>query len=205
MPGADSIRVVHPAFFQQEGGGSIPTSALQLQIVQTSLEVVLRLNTLWHSRLPRFHGTSSVSMRFAAIHGGLYYAIAIWGPPSARLLPQNTWLELKRLAIAPDAPCNTASRMISIMARIIHQTHSEIEVLISYQDTEVHTGTIYRASGWYVAAHTKFTPWDHPGRPHMFPDQSHADKVRWQKDLVPQNGKRRLEIEAPALTQSRLY
>ena len=58
-----------------------------------------------------------------------------------------TW-ELRRMAVANDAPKNTPSRFLSVMVRLVKKNHPELRRLISYQDTAVHAGTIYRASGW---------------------------------------------------------
>jgi hypothetical protein len=178
--GADSIRVVHP-LFQAEEGGSIPTSALQLSIVETSSHVAKILNKKWHSRLPLFNGNAS--LHYAAICGGIYYAVAIWSNPVARLLPQDTWLELRRLAIAPDAPKYTASRMIAIMTKLIKAKMPHITTLISYQDTEVHAGIIYKASGWEAVARNESGVWDRPNR-YRPPAQSESPKIRWQKEIA---------------------
>ncbi len=177
--GVDSIRVVHP-LFQTGNGGSIPTSALQLNIVKTSGEISKRFNKLWHSRLPEFN--SNGILYFAAVYQNVYYAVAIWSNPVARLLPQDTWLELRRLAISPEAPKNTASRMIAIMTHLIKKSMPYITTLVSYQDTEVHSGTIYKASGWFIAARNESGVWDRPNR-YRPPAQSEAPKIRWQKEI----------------------
>ena len=49
-------------------------------------------------------------------------------------------------AIASDAPKYTATRMLSIMVKRIKKEFPDIVRLISYQDTEVHKGTIYKAA-----------------------------------------------------------
>jgi len=78
---------------------------------------------------------------------GITYVVALWNNPSARGLPDN-WLELRRMACAPNAPPNTASKFLSYMAKWFRANKPKYQRLISYQDTAVHTGTIYRASGW---------------------------------------------------------
>jgi hypothetical protein len=93
-------------------------------------------------------------------------------------------LELRRMAIAPDAPKNTASRMLGIMRRKIQAKFPEIIRLVSYQDTEVHTGTIYKASGWRVAnIQERAEDWTNTTRNRAKP-QSTAPKVRWEYDLT---------------------
>lgn len=181
----ESIRVMHPLFREGEGG-STPTSVLQLRVDRVPFEVARDLNALWHSRLPRI-GDPPRLMRaalcYAAHHGGVIFAVAIWSHPVALSLPQREWLELRRLAVAPDAPRNTASRVLAVMARLIRRERPGVVRLISYQDTEVHRGTIYRAAGWTAAAEvTPFARWDKPGRPRP-PEQSRAPKRRWERPL----------------------
>jgi hypothetical protein len=185
-PRADSIRVVHP-LFQAEGGGSIPTSALQLRLAKIDFGFAKVLNRLWHSRLPRM-GTGCIRNQpflcWGADFDGLWYAVAIWTNPVARNLPQDSWLELRRLAIAPDAPRNTASRMLAVMARLVRRECPRVTTLLSYQDTEVHSGAIYRAAGWTPTTVNQSGEWDRPGRSRPAA-QSDAPKQRWEKSLAP--------------------
>jgi hypothetical protein len=55
---------------------------------------------------------------------------------------------LRRLACAPDAPKNTASRFLNWMVRWFRKRCPERERCIAYQDCQVHRGTIYKAAGW---------------------------------------------------------
>lgn len=180
--GGDSIRVVHP-LFQEEGDGSTPISPLQLEINQVDRKTFIALNELWHSRLPSctncFEGIC-----FAAFYKNIYYAVAWWSKPIAsnRLKDGKSIYELRRLAIADDAPKNTASRMISIMSRQIRRKLPNIKKLISYQDTAVHDGTIYKASGWTNGAETKFVSWKNR-KDFNRTDQSTSNKVRWEREI----------------------
>jgi hypothetical protein len=179
--GADGVRVARP-LFQEEGSGSTPTSALQLWFVQIDLDLAKDLNRLWHSRLPKC-GKPACRAAYAAEFGGLFYAVAIWTNPLARKLPQYTWHELNRMAIAPDAPRNTASRMLAWMARDIKQRFPDAQRLISYQDLDVHTGIIYRAAGWIDSVESSGGEWDRPSR-WVKKTQSAAPKKRWDKELA---------------------
>lgn len=190
--GAESIRVMYP-LFQAGEGGSIPTSALCLRLERVGFDYAKALNRLWHSRLPRF-GTGFVAdqpyLCYAAAHDGLAYAVAIWSNPVARNLPQREWLELRRLAVAPDAPRNTASRVLAVMARLVRRERPEVVRLVSYQDTSTHAGTIYRAAGWTPTNLSGTGGWDRPnarnqnGTPRTRPvAQSEAPKRRWEKAL----------------------
>jgi hypothetical protein len=147
--GGDSIRVVQP-LFPVEGEGSIPISPLQLNIIEIPLYIAKGLNKLWHSRLPIYETGFLPTHKacFGAEFKNKFYAIAIWGMPNSPSLPYDIWLELKRFAIAPDAPKNTATRMMKIMEIIIRKRFKKIVKLISYQDCGSHHGTIYKASNW---------------------------------------------------------
>lgn len=185
---ADSVRVAYP-LFQTDGGGSTPTSALQLFFTTCSRECFVGCNRLWHSRLPEI-GRSFGRVYYRAEFGSMIYAVAFWSNPVARLLPQQTWLELRRLAIAPDSPKNTASRMISWMVRDIKKRFPEVERLISYQDCDVHTGGIYKAAGWKQAEGyvSRARGWGNDtgggkarcGRT----DQAVAPRMRWELEIT---------------------
>lgn len=186
----EALRVMHPLLQAEEGGAS-PTSALQLRIDRVEFDKAMELNQRWHSRLPHLGlgAVKNANKRFtcyAACFDGLIYAVAIWSAPVSRALPLN-WLELRRLAIAPDAPRNTASRKLAIMTRLIRKEKPSIDRLISYQDCDVHTGTIYRAAGWERVSVSKGGEWDTPTRrrPKV---QSSARKVRWERKLRDAHG-----------------
>ena len=144
----DSTRVVCP-LFQTEEGGSIPASTLQIkQLIfeRCPRPHAVALVRLWHSRLPNCQD-GPWEYAFRAQHAGVTYAVALWNSPSARCLPSH-WLELRRMACALDVPKNTCSAFLSWMVRWFKKNAPDRERLISYQDTAVHQGTIYKAAGW---------------------------------------------------------
>jgi hypothetical protein len=120
------------------------------------------------------------------------YASAIWSNPVAANLPQHECLELRRMAIAPDAPKNTASRMLRIMASFIRKHRPHVRRLISYQDELVHRGTIYKAAGWTATGKHKGGSWSRPnsknatGTPRTRPDSNAAigPKIRWELPMA---------------------
>lgn len=179
-PSGDSIRVVHP-LFQAGRGGSIPTSPLQLHVGRIDPNLGVRLNELWHSRLPSFTAPLGRFQAMGAEYGGLFYAVAIWSWPVSRMLnrERGKYYELRRLAVASDAPRNTASRLLKVMRLLIRRDGPAAEHLISYQDTEVHTGAIYRAAGWLPVRTSVAEGWHRPSRTRAVA-QSAASKVRWQ-------------------------
>ena len=147
----DSTRVVLPLFHTVDGG-SIPTSTLQasdLLFEVCPVKEATRLNRRWHSRLPQVHDIFW-QYAFRGSIQNVIYVVALWSQPTTRCLP-NHWLELRRLACAPDAPKNTASRMLGWMTRHFKSICPERERCISYQDTTAHRGTIYKAAGWTQA------------------------------------------------------
>ena len=168
--------------FQLEDGGSIPTSPLQFIIKELGVQTACALNGKWHSRLPEIDWSNVVRNRYYVCYGALFegqwYAVAIWSSPVNQNFSLEKTLELRRMAINDNAPKNTASRMISMMVKLIKKRFSLIEKLISYQDTEVHNGTIYKASGWHIGNKTKYQPWDRSRD--RATSQSRADKIRWE-------------------------
>jgi hypothetical protein len=182
----DSTRVVHP-LFQTEDGGSLPTSPLHLHVGKISLSLAAQLNKLWHSVLPIIDTSSVIRHEhyicFGAEYSNCWYATAIWSSPSARRLSGKTYLELRRFAIAPDAPKNTASRMLGIMKRQISQKFPHLKTLCSYQDVSHHAGTIYKAGGWLpktVPANTD-TWWDNNAT--GLRTVKRRETIRWELQL----------------------
>lgn len=181
----ESIRVVHP-LFQEERGGSIPTSPLQFHIGRITYKVADSLVSTWHSTLPKVPKPETHFPCYGAEFEGRYFAAAMWGQPIAanRLKDGFKRLELRRFAIAPDAPKNTASRMIAIMVTMIKKEFPACIGLLSYQDVAAHTGCIYKASGWKNCAISKNTSWlrvDRKSTDEFV--QSSAAKIRWELDL----------------------
>jgi len=88
-PSGESIRVVHP-LFQEEGGGSTPTSPLQLFIGRINQRLAMQLNEKWHSRLPDISNWQNCDA-YGAEYEGVFYAVAMWSIPSARALNGWSW------------------------------------------------------------------------------------------------------------------
>ena len=177
---ADDARIACP-LFQAEYGGEVPTSALQLRFQRCGVKRALEMNMWWHSRLPKLQNTDGETICFSAECGNKLYAVAIWGRPVAREYNGRGYIELRRMAIADDAPKNTATRMIGWMLREIKRT-TEYVLAISYQDTEVHRGTIYKASGWRIGGMKKNvgTGWNTRWKTKM---GTSSDKIRWEYTL----------------------
>lgn len=184
----ESIRVMHP-LFQMEEDGSIPISPLSVRdlwIEELSFERARELNGLWHSKLPRM-GTGFIKnqpfLSFAATYRGIIYAVVIWSNPVGRNLPQDTWMELRRLAGAPELPRNGCSWMLGRMARLIRRKRPEIERLVSYSIIGEHSGTIYKAAGWSPTSVNTDGNWTRTKRPRP-KAQSENAKQRWELVLT---------------------
>ena len=174
--------MVEQLTFQLEEGGSIPTSPFQFKIKEMSARGACILNSRWHSRLPVLPWSNVVRSHLYVCYGAMFnnewWAVGIWSSPVNQAFDMDSVLELRRMAIAPEAPKNTASRMIKIMIALIRKRLPTITRLISYQDTEVHKGTIYKASGWENITVVTYRPWNKTRQRDN--EQSTADKIRWE-------------------------
>ena len=175
----------------------IPTTTAtrcgQLTVSRCEPALAVSLNEAWHSRLPHAQAGPWRAAYVATDRDGNRAAAALWHNPSARGLPQ-TWLELRRYAISPTAPRNTGSWMLARMAEIIRQEFPDVDQLISYQDTDAHTGTIYKAANWTPTAHTAPRQRDRTplrtGTRRRYrtdangPEPASAGKIRWHYPIT---------------------
>ncbi len=137
-------RRLQPLFHQEVA--QAPPLARLLDVEPCDPAIACEMVRAYHSRLPNVQ-QGPWKLAFAADYQWTVFGAALWHNPSARTLPQD-WLELRRLVVLPDAPHCTASRMLGVMTRWIRKNMPDVPRLISYQDVDVHTGTIYRAAGW---------------------------------------------------------
>jgi hypothetical protein len=174
------------------GMPGVPAESASLIVLERiELREACRLNEEWHSRLPKVAGGlafGDVRLAYAGVYDGGIYGVAIWTRPVAAnrmALPDHHMLELRRLAIPDYSPKFTATRMLGLMARRIRHDTPEVCTLVSYQDTGVHTGTIYKAANWHVGyAQTTHMSWEsHTKR--KAADQSSSPKVRWELKIKP--------------------
>lgn len=194
MKGVGSSMAEQGSFHFSDGSSNLtPTlHAKDLLIEKCEVSHAVALIKQWHSRLPEC--TSIAMIAFRAHFKNETVAVAVWSNCSARLLPQD-WMELRRMACSPQAPKNTASRMLSIMTRLLVKYFPLCSKAISYQDVEVHKGTIYKAAGWTQGAFYKGTNRDRSkiegsGKHFLYrtgingqaPD--HSPKIRWEKELA---------------------
>lgn len=162
----------------------LPDSSKQMTLREVGVNYAMQKNAEWHSRLPVTSHSNMIRNAHKIFYGAEFadncFAVAMWTDPVAgnRMSKNDVWLELRRLAIAPDAPKFTATWMIAKMIKHIRKQFPDVTMLISYQDTEVHSGTIYAASNWQRAGVTKGVDWTTSNRVRN-KTQTLADKVRW--------------------------
>lgn len=149
--GGSDVKVAYPLFQEVDGGASptLPLHTKELRFEVCPWQHAVECNAAWHSRLPVVDG-SFMKYSFLAQYQGRTYAVAMWSNPTARMVPPQ-WIELRRMACATECPRHTASRFLGWMVRWLQAHHPEHERCISYQDTGVHQGTIYKAAGWTAA------------------------------------------------------
>jgi hypothetical protein len=162
-----------------------PESAKQFDFVVMRAQTACEYNAEWHSRLPKIQWGNVVRnthyVCFGAVFESEVYAITIWSSPVAqnRFKHGKQVLELRRMATSPECPKFTATRMLAHNRKWIKNNMKDIALLVSYQDTEVHKGTIYKADNWVAANYTKGMKWDGENRKRN-EEQSLADKIRWE-------------------------
>jgi len=171
--------IIEPLFW--DGKFEMPISPKLIKIDIIKPQLACKLNKIWHSRLPNIHWSNIVRNRYSVCYGfsymGIWIACAIWSSPVNQSFDIVTTLELRRMAISEYCPKNTATNLISRMIKDIDKRLPLITKLISYQDNDVHLGTIYKASNWFIDAETKFNSWSKSRMRNK--DQSNADKTRW--------------------------
>ena len=147
------------------------------------------LNELWHSRLPKIHWSNVVRNTHYVCYVFKYkqaiIGVGIWSSPVAqnRMKDGKKILELRRLALSDVCPKNTATRTMSVMIKKIKKKFPELIKLVSYQDEDVHLGTIYKAGNWTQTGQTQLLDWNTKTRKRNRL-QSDANKIRWEYKLT---------------------
>ena len=165
-----------------------PVTCKSMNLREIGVDFAMKYNEQWHSRLPVTSHSNMVRNAHKVFYGAEYqdhcFAVAMWTDPVAgnRMSKDHVWLELRRLAISPDAPKFTATWMLSKMIKDIKKRFPDVTKLVSYQDTEVHNGTIYAAGNWKKDTISKYQDWT-TGKRIRNATQSTADKIRWVYQL----------------------
>ena len=138
--------------FQEEDGGSSPTSPLQLYFREVMPKTALIAYRKWHY-MKDIEFISQVN--YGAYWEQKLEGAISYGPPNATDLKgywnidtQSNWFEIKRLAMSPLCPRNSESRFIAITTKLLRRV-ADVKGIVSYADDEQgHKGTIYKASGF---------------------------------------------------------
>jgi len=148
---ADSIKVTR-SLFQVGKGGAVPTSAHDLQLQVITRNLACECYRKWH-----YLGDTLFlsSHDIGVFYNGELLGCISFGEPNATDLKgywnrhtQKGWLEIKRLALSPDCPKNSESRVIAISIRLLKKMLT-LKGIVTYADSGVgHVGTIYKASGF---------------------------------------------------------
>ena len=181
---ADSL-VAEQLSFQIEGGGSIPTSALQLFFRPINWETAIKVVIANHY----LHRSAPVSWAFGAYFEDVLLGVCTIGKPASRTLIEGVCgkehadkvFELNRLWMDDKAPKNSESRFIGWVLRQLPLS----TILVSYADTAFnHKGIVYQATNWiYTGQSIPFTDYtkdglDHRSIPKAERDKSKLDKVQ---------------------------
>jgi hypothetical protein len=134
----------------------------------------------WHSHHRPHVGEV---LAIGAFDGERLCGVVVWGRPSARLLSEQGAYEVTRLAVGPDAPHCTASRLLGAVWRAAKACG--VRRLVSYTRVD-DVGTCYRAAGWVPTAVVRGQAWTHGGKatrwlPGLYvPSSEVIDRVRWE-------------------------
>jgi hypothetical protein len=115
--------------------------------------------------------------------GGAIVAVVVVGRPVAEALASAGVLEVTRLAVGPDAPPHTASRLLGAAWRTA--SGMGCRRLVSYT-REDEKGTCYHAAGWRRTATVKPSTWTHGHQatrwlPGLYvPSTEIIGRVRWE-------------------------
>ncbi len=152
MTSGGDVTEAYP-LFQEEGGGAIPTSPLQLYIKKINKLTAKNCYKKWHY----LKDTDFIQIfNFGAYFDGRIVGAISFGPPSAletikglfSTLNQQGYFEIKRFAMDDICPKNSESRFIAISCKLLKKV-TKVKGIITYADSSVnHTGIIYKASGF---------------------------------------------------------
>lgn len=113
-----------------------------------------------------YHYAKGGSNTAVYVHGlyhrasGLLAGIAWWLPPTrvaCESVNREEWkrvLSLTRLVIVPDVPTNGASYLISASVRLIKADGRFVSLVTYADESQGHTGAIYRAANWVYVGRT---------------------------------------------------
>lgn len=163
-----------------------PQSTKQFTIVEITPRTASLFVARWHSHLPRIHPSAIYRNRLYICLAAIFnqvdmWAVAVWTSPVARHLDDGYTLELRRMAIAENAPRNTGSWFLGAMIPVIKSKFPQVKKLISYS-ASFKAGTIYKAANWKQSGITPHKEWNNRKRKRR-KAQIKCEKLRWEKDI----------------------
>lgn len=163
----------------------IPKKVKMLECQRTNFDIAAEFNKNFHSVLPKTIKSNfkrnSICICFSLTYENHIFGVGMWTNPIAknRFKDSNQILELRRLCLIDISPKNSASRFIKLMICQIKHEYKHIKRLISYQDSEQHLGTIYKAANWEPFDCGNFQKWNTKKRIRN-KSQSNSRKIRWE-------------------------
>ena len=167
--------------FQNQSGGSIPTSPLQYLIKTIITKIAVKFIKEHHYS----HTCPAGTYRFGLYDGIDLIGVAVFGQVIGRFQAQYYYpknpdklIELRRLCCIDDTPKNTESRFIGYCLRWLKK-NTEYEAVLSLADQNYgHKGIIYQATNF------KKVGYDQDKRDRIFID----DIERHPRDLYDKDG-----------------
>lgn len=161
-----------PGFQSGDGGGN-PTTSLHLNKRDYVVEPCRLVDG--QNMVRRLHYSKGGSNTAVYMHG-LYtkathrlVGVAWWLPPTrvaCESVNRAEWkkvLSLTRLVIEPGEPTNAASFLLSKSVMLIRRDARFVSLVTYADESQGHTGVIYRAAGWkYVGRTGPYPRWTDP-------------------------------------------
>ena len=139
-----SVRATH-SLFQEEDGGSIPTSPLKLRVYLCKFKDIRHIFEQYHYKGGNMGG--GISFCLALMFEYKIVGGCVVGLPRHADKYKNS-VELRRMACLDEMPKNTESYFLSKVIWYIKK-NTDFETVISYSDLSVgHVGTIYKAANF---------------------------------------------------------
>lgn len=187
---AGSINVERPAT-QSGGGGANPTPAHHSMLKKADWRVAPVDLKLGQEMVRQHHYSGGGSNTCVYMHGlinkasGQVCGVAWWLPPTrvaCESVDRTRWkqvLSLTRLVCLPEAPKNAASFLLAHSVRLIRED-ARFVALVTYADeSQGHTGVIYRAAGWtYVGRTGPYPRWVDPKTDRQVAQKATKNRVK---------------------------
>ena len=177
--------------FQEEGGGAVPTSPLQLVFKPINYFTAMKMVKKYHY----LHRTAPTTWSYGAYFNNRLEGVLTIGKPASHTLIEGVAgkensqrvFELNRLWMSDKLPKNSESRFIGWALRQLPKG----TILVSYADTKYgHSGKVYQATNWiFTGTSIPFTDYTKNGLDHRSIPKS--ERVKENMDKVQRSIKNR--------------